>query len=99
MDAPTLDRLTLQEYDDRKNCLEEIKHLSREQYEGLFFVLKRTAIDYTENSNGIFFDLTSLSLDQFSKIREFLNLCSTQNLNEEERTKELQNLREEAVTK
>jgi hypothetical protein len=99
MNAPTSDKLSLQEYDERKSCLEEIKQLSKEQYEGLFFVLKRNGIAHTENSNGIFFDLTSLSMDQFYKVREFLQLCTTQNQNEQERTKELQTLREEAVAK
>ena len=99
MDAPTLDRLSLQDYDERKSCLEEIKHLSKEQYEGLFFVLKHHSISFTENSNGIFFDLTSLTADEFQKIKEFLHLCTTQNQNEQERTKELQTLRDEATTK
>jgi hypothetical protein len=99
MNAPTFDKLSFQDYDERKSCLEEIKHLSKEQYEGLFFVLKRNSIVYTENSNGIFFDLTALCTEQFSKVKEFLQLCTTQNQNEQERTKELQTLREESVAK
>lgn len=98
MNTPTLGTLTIQEYDERKGYLEEIKHLSKEQYEGLFVVLKRNEIPYTENSNGIFFDLTTLSNQQFQKIKEFLQLCSTQKQNEQERSNELQVLRKETET-
>jgi hypothetical protein len=99
MEAPTTQSLSSQEYDERKSCLEQIKYLSKEQCEGLFLVLKQNTIAYTENSNGIFFDLTALSSGEFVKIRDFLNLCTTQNQNEEVRTKELQTLRDVSGSK
>ena len=97
MNAPTATALSSQEYDERKSCLEEIKQLSKEQYEGLYVVLRHNQIAHTENSNGIFFDLASLTAEEFQKVKSFLQLCSSQNLSEQERTKELQTLRDESV--
>lgn len=95
-DSPTT--LSPKEYEERKQSLEEIKNLTKEQYEGLYVVIRQTNISYTENSNGIFFDLTTLTKQQFQKVQQFLKLCSTQNLNEQERSKELQTLRDETET-
>jgi hypothetical protein len=98
MATPTAGQLSPQDYEERKACLEEIKQLSKEQYEALYMVLKQNQIPHTENSNGIFFDLTSLPQQQFTKIKQFLQLCSKQNLSEQERTMELQILRDESVS-
>ena len=87
----------MSEYEAKKQVLESIKTLSKEEYEELFRILKRNNIEYTENSNGIFFDLAPLTTDIFQKIVSFLEFCKEQRKSEEVRSNELNLLRQEAV--
>jgi hypothetical protein len=81
---------TPNEYEERKQCLEDTKSLTKEQAEGLFRVIHAEGVNYSENSNGIFFDLGSLDAKQFAAIKSFIALCKTQQQSEQERTKELE---------
>ena len=49
--------LSAEEYDKRKLFLEDLKTLSKEEHKELFRILKQAKTEYTENSNGIFFDV------------------------------------------
>ena len=46
---------TLQER--KKLFLEELKTLTTDQYYEIFRIIKRNDVEYSENSNGVFFDL------------------------------------------
>lgn len=81
---------TPSEIEERKQCLEDTKTLTKEQAEGLFRVIHAEQVAYSENSNGIFFDLMSLNPQQFAAVKSFLALCKTQQQSEQERTKELE---------
>ncbi len=81
---------TPNEYEERKQCLEDTKSLTKEQAEGLFRVIYSEGVNYSENSNGIFFDLVSMDTKQFSAVKSFLTLCKSQQQSEQERTKELE---------
>jgi hypothetical protein len=65
-----------QEYEDRKNLLEELKRLVKSEQEAIFRLLKSEKAEYSENSNGIFFDVCKLSPPVFKKIREYIVFCS-----------------------
>lgn len=82
-------------YEQKKNILEEIKLLSKLECEEIFRIIKRNNVEYTENSNGIFFDIMHLSDEIVSKIQIFLDFCKTQRKSEEERAREIDNLRHE----
>jgi hypothetical protein len=79
----------------KKQLLEELKLLSKEEYEEVFRIIKRNNVEYTENSNGVFFDINFCSLDICEKLNNFLELCKTQRKNEETRTHEMDTLRSE----
>jgi hypothetical protein len=83
------------EYELKKQMLEELKLLSKEEYGEVFRIIKRHNVEYSENSNGIFFDLTQCSSEVFTKLVNFLELCKTQRKNEETRTHEMDTLRSE----
>ena len=83
------------EYELKKQILEELKLLSKEEYGEVFRIIKRPNVEYSENSNGIFFDLTQCSSEVFTKLVNFLELCKTQRKNEETRTHEMDTLRSE----
>ncbi len=93
MASPTLQK---EEYERRKLFLEELKTLSKEQYEDIFRIIKRNNVEYSENSNGIFFDVLLLSDDVFKQLDQFIELSKVQTQSEEHRTYELDVLRNEA---
>jgi hypothetical protein len=82
-------------YDQKKGILEEIKSLSKLECEEIFRIIKRGNVEYTENSNGIFFDIMHLSDEIVYKIQKFLDFCKTQRKSEEERAHEIDILRHE----
>jgi hypothetical protein len=84
------------EYELRKQLMEEIKKMSNEQYKEIFRILKRNNVSYTENSNGIFFDLNAVSDITIQELQKFVELSQAQQIAEKERTKELDTLRNEA---
>lgn len=92
MQSPTL---TQHEYDIRKQFLEDLKTLSKAEYEELFRIVKRNNIEYSENSNGIFFDLAPISTEVFEKFSSFMTLSCQQRKDEEVRTNEMNTLRSE----
>ncbi len=67
--------LSAAEYDDRKAVLEDIKKLVKSEQESLFTILRNEKIEYSENSNGIFFDLTKLSHSAFRACKEYIEFC------------------------
>jgi hypothetical protein len=75
-------------YERRKQLLEEIKLLSKLEQEGIFRILKNTNSSYSENSNGIFFDVCKLDSGAFDQIRQFLDFCNQNRQSFEDREKE-----------
>jgi hypothetical protein len=63
------------EYDRRKKFIEDLKQLEKEQYEDMFRILKQEEVEFSENYNGIFFDVSTLS----SKVLEQLEQCVLRN--------------------
>jgi len=81
------------EYESKKQLLDEFKLLSKEECEEVFRIIKRNNVEYTENSNGVFFDLSVCSSEIILKISQFIELCKTQRKDEEVRTQEMETLR------
>ena len=81
------------DYEERKQFLDFLPRLSKPQYEHMFRILKQNGGEYTENSNGIFFDIAKLTDECFSKLNEYMKYCILQKSEEEARAKELENLR------
>lgn len=84
-----------QEYEERKAFLEELKRLVKSEQEAIFRLLKTEKADYSENSNGIFFDVSKLSTPLFKKMKEYMEFCRknrdefTQREEEERKAQEL----------
>jgi len=62
-------------YEERKNIFENIKVLVSSEQEEIFRIIRKTKENYTENSNGIFFDLATISESTFIQISEYLKFC------------------------
>ena len=69
--------LTDAEYESRKRFLGDLKGLSKTESAKMFDILKKHKMEYSENSNGIFFDLIKLSKEAFSELQEYMEFCRT----------------------
>lgn len=80
-------------YEERKKVFENIKVLVKPEQEEVFRIIRKTKENYTENSNGIFFDLSSISEEAFNQIKEYLDFCLKTRQEDAERLKELETIR------
>lgn len=78
--SSTAAALTNEEYDERKQCWEELKRLVKNEQEQIFRILKRHHVEMSENSNGVFFDLSRCSVAAFREIQTFLQFCQDNRL-------------------
>jgi hypothetical protein len=81
------------DYEERKYVFENIKMLEKPEHEEIFRIIRKTKENYTENSNGIFFDLTTISTDGFAQIKEYLDFCLKTRQEDALRLKELETIR------
>jgi len=79
-------------YEERKAFFEHLKILVKSEYEEVFRILKKYNESYTENSNGIFFDITLLKDETFGQLKEYMQFCLENRRLEEGRSKQLANL-------
>ena len=70
--SATAATLTGAEYDERKGFLDDIKGLARAELEELYRILKKSKADFSENSNGVFFDLCKLPAEVFDEMKKFM---------------------------
>ena len=82
-------------YEQRKQFFENLKILVKSEYEEIFRILKKNNEEFTENSNGIFFDVNTVSEITFEQFQEYMNFCLENRRVEEGRTKQLASLSEE----
>ena len=87
--------LTNEEYEQRKKVWETIKSLVKSEQEELFRILRRGEAEFSENSNGVFFDVTKLKPSIFEEILKFINFCESNRQNFERRDQEMAALRNE----
>lgn len=73
--SATAANLTGTEYDERKKMLEDIHTLSKTELEEIYRLLKNSKAEFSENSNGVFFDLCKLPADVFIEIKKFMDFC------------------------
>jgi hypothetical protein len=85
--------LSSAEYDRRRKIWEIIKTLTKSEQEELYRILKRGNVETTENTNGIFFDVGKLPQPLIEQISKFLEFCSQNRRNFEERDVVLATLR------
>ncbi len=85
--------LSAQEYEERKRVFAELKKLVKSEQEQIFLILKRYKVDYSENSNGVFFDVCRVPSEPFEEIQKFLVFCQANRKDFEERDREMESSR------
>ena len=89
--------LSTEEYEQRKKVWESIKILVKSEQEELFRIILRNKIEYTENTNGIFFDVGKLDEKVLKEIQNFLQFCAENRREFEIRDQAMESLRKETV--
>jgi hypothetical protein len=95
-DAGSLGYLEMS-YEKRKQLFDNFKMLVTSEYEEFFRILKRNNEQYTENSNGIFFDVMTIKNETFSEMEKFMEFCIKVRTDEANRLKELKDLKQDSV--
>jgi hypothetical protein len=83
MDTPT--------YEQKKIFADELKDLTQDQYEEIFRIIKRAGIPYSENNNGIFFDLCSVDSETYNKLIHYMDFVRSQKEYEKQREIDIEN--------
>ncbi len=90
-----MNSISKEDYDSRKELLENMKALSKTEKEDIFRIIKRENEQFSENSNGIFFDLATIKNTTFVEILNMITLSNQKKQEQDERLKEMEKLREE----
>jgi len=85
--------LSSQDYESRKHFIENLKKLVKSEQEEIFRILKRSKGEYSENSNGVFFDVLKLPKNIFDKMNEFMLFCKENRVDFSKREKEMDDLK------
>lgn len=64
------------EYEKRKHFLEALKKLHASEYGDIVRILKQEDVTYSENINGIFFDVTKINQKAFNALEKFMNFVN-----------------------
>lgn len=62
-----------------KKVVNAIKDLSQTEIDELFKLLHKDHCEYTQNNNGIFFNLSWISEETMTKIEQFIEFCHQSN--------------------
>lgn len=81
--------------EERKEFHKNLVNLVKSEYEEIFRILKLSDEQYSENSNGIFFDVMSVKDDTFDKMNQYMNFCLETRKNQIERIEQLKTITHE----
>jgi len=77
------------DYEQRKDFCKELTKLSRSEMEEMYRILRREGGEFSENSNGIFFDVAALPAPLFMSLWKFIEFCKSNASDLEERNKQM----------
>jgi len=80
--------LSNEEYEQRRYFLEDLKILSKTEHDHMFELIKKESIEYTENSNGVFFDISKIPSNIFAVLQNYMSFCKTTRTEQTERDEE-----------
>jgi len=73
--------LALNEYERRKVFLESLKGLTKSEYIEIVRILQQHKIEFSENANGVFFNVTTLTQPVFDALELFIRFTQTNRAN------------------
>jgi hypothetical protein len=87
--------LSQEEYEERKTFIEQLSMLVKSEYDHIYRILKTSGESYSENCNGIFFDVGILKQSTFAEMREYINKCINVRNSQDKRINEMNKYRDE----
>ena len=82
----------MKEYNRRKQFLEEITSLTNAELIEIVRILRAHKFSYSENTNGIFFNIAAVPQDLFEELHTFIQFTKTNRASIEDRTSLFQTL-------
>ena len=82
------------EYETRRKFLEELKGLTKAEHEKIFEILRDGGAEFSENSNGVFFDVAKVSAETFRALEKYMEFCRCVRKDQAAREAEMDELRE-----
>lgn len=79
--------LSIEEYDRRKQFLQEISSLTTAELIEIVRILRAHKFAYSENTNGVFFNLAAVPQDLFEDLNSFIQFTKTNRTSIEDRNK------------
>lgn len=79
-------RLSNEEYDRRKQFLQEITSLTNAELVEIVRILKKHNFQYSENSNGVFFNIAVVPQELFEELHGFINFTNKNRKSIEDRS-------------
>ncbi len=79
--------MEVKEYERRRLFLESLKKLHTSEYIDIVRILKQENVTYSENSNGIFFDVAQLPQKTFDVLDKYMNFVHTNRVDLAQREK------------
>lgn len=70
--VPYLNVMDAKEYERRKDFLIALKKLHTSEYIDIVRILKQEKVDYSENTNGVFFDVAKLTQSTFDILEKYM---------------------------
>ncbi len=77
MSAPGGEKITPEEYGRRKKFLDDLKVLSKSEYIEIIKILQKHQVAFSENQNGIFFNVVYLDQKVFDDLESFIEFTQT----------------------
>ena len=74
---------------NRKTLMDRISALGQTEHAEIFRILKKHGVPHTQNKNGVFVNITTVSDDIVQEVSEFVSFCSRNNKELEDYDKRL----------
>ncbi len=88
--------LTSDEYERRKYFVETLKGLTKAEYIEIVRILQKHEVTFSENANGIFFNVAGLTQDVFDALALFIRFTESNRRDLAEREHEMDRLAKES---
>lgn len=75
----------------KKTIIKEVSNLNSLEHIEIFKILKNNNVNYSENVNGIFVNMSSINVDTLNKIVTFINYVKKKNIELQERETNMEN--------
>tara|TARA_B110000037_G_C17052353_1_gene478300 strand:+ start:102 stop:383 length:282 start_codon:yes stop_codon:yes gene_type:complete len=89
-----MDMLKKDFYNIKKNIMNNIKKMNKNEYIEIFKIIKKNDIPYTENLNGIFINLNIVDDKILFKINNFINFIMYNNTELIEKEKKMNDIKD-----